>query len=55
MPIKIKTFVAVYAKWDENVPYYALKNVALPYDAESEMIVFACGHSDGGAEPCQVR
>jgi len=34
MPIKIKTFVAVYAKWDENVPYYALKNVALPYDAE---------------------
>lgn len=55
MPIKIKTFVAVYAKWDENVPYYALKNVALPYDAESEMIVFASGHSDGGAEPCQVK
>ena len=55
MSIKIKTFVAVYAKWDENVPYYVLKNVALPYDAESEMIVFVSGHSDGGAEQCQVK
>lgn len=55
MSVTVETFVALYAKRDENVPYYALEDVALPYSAESEMIVFVSGHSDKGSEACEVK
>ena len=55
MSLTIESFIALYAKRDEYVPYYALEDVAFPYSAESEMIVYISGHSHKGSEPFQVK
>ena len=55
MSLTIESFVALYAKRDEYVPYYALEDVAFPYSAESEMIVYISGHSHQGPGTFQVK
>ena len=55
MSLTIESFVALYAKRDEYVPYYALEDVTFPYSAESEMIVYISGHSHNGSKPFQVK
>ena len=55
MYVVVKELIAIYGKWDEKIPYYALEDATFPYSADSELIVYVKGSSRIESGTCKVK